>query len=44
MTYWPGVIVFGIVIGAIFLVLCAGMIVLITLGNMRDFFGRVIIQ
>ena len=43
MTYWPGVIVFGMVIGAIFLVLCTGMILLITLGNMRDFFGKVIV-
>lgn len=43
MTYWPGVIVFGIVIAALFFVLCAGMIVLNILGNVRDFFGRVII-
>ncbi len=42
MTYWPGVIVFGIVIAAMFLFLCAGMIVLNVLGGVRDFFGKVI--
>ncbi len=42
MTYWPGVIVFGIVIAAMFLFLCAGMIVLNVLGGVRDYFGKVI--
>lgn len=42
-SYWPGVIFMGVAIASIFLIVLIGAVVLQFLGDMRDFFRKVIV-